>query len=373
MSTIEKAMAKLKVGSNDADEPTLDESSLLQEEADDSAQTNEPANPEGQVETIEPTKQKTPDNQSFAAGESENSVQTPEAAHLSETKVSSESDSTQTTPDTIDDSRAGSKSGVDSRAGADTPENKSAGNNSRYVAIDTAYLDSKSFVTKDSENRVLKEQFRAIKRKLINNAFGSLAKSLHFPNLIIVTSCNAHEGKTFSSINLALNIALEKNKTVLLVDSDVVRPSITNELGVEIKTGLTEYLAGEIKDVSDIMYSTNIDNFKFIPAGHPHNQSSELLASEKMHILTKELATRYSDRIVIFDAPPLLGVNETHVMANLVGQAIIVVEENETKLNDIEVAVSQLDKDLAIGYLVNKSRGSYRDHYGYGYYYSKKK
>ncbi|PID43579.1 MAG: exopolysaccharide biosynthesis protein [Proteobacteria bacterium] len=345
-------MAKLKVGTDITDEKLLDESPILRKEvvSNDQGQTA----PENRVAPAKQNRQKVPDSRPPVE---ELKAETPDSGgreYAQETIASG--------------------GGREYAQETIAPENSAPAKNTKtYTDIDIGLLNRKGFVSKESDNRVLKEQFRAIKRKLINNAFGPLSKSIHFPNLIIVTSCNPHEGKTFSSINLALNIALEQDKTVLLVDSDVVRPSITWELGVKIKTGLTEFLSGEIKDVSSIIYSTNIDNFKFIPAGHPHEQSSELLASEKMHKLTEELATRYSDRIVIFDAPPLLGVNETHVMAKLVGQAVIVVEENKTRLNDIENAVSQLDNSLAIGYLVNKSKGSYKDHYGYGYYYHKQK
>ncbi|OZG73585.1 hypothetical protein BTA51_10505 [Hahella sp. CCB-MM4] len=243
---------------------------------------------------------------------------------------------------------------------------------SRYSEIDVDVLTKKGFITQQSTNRHLKEQFRAVKRKLLNNAFGAISKTLHHANLIIVSSCNAHEGKTFSAINLALSIALEQDKTVLLVDTDVLRPNVIRELGVTPDSGLTEFLSGKIPDVSDIIHNTNIDNFKFIPAGSPHELSTELLASEKMAKLMEELASRYSDRVVIFDAPPLLGVNETHIMANLVGQAVIVVEENKTRLTDVQVAVEQLEKKLAIGFLVNKSKGEAKDQYGYGYGYYRK-
>ena len=246
---------------------------------------------------------------------------------------------------------------------------ESSGRSSKYAEIDIDSLTARGFITPLSENRYVKEQFRAIKRKLLNNAFGAISKTLSNPNLIIISSCNPHEGKTFSAINLALNIALEQDKTVLLVDADVVRPSLTKELQLPEMDGLTEYLLGKKTDVSEIIHSTNIDNFKFIPAGRPHELSTELLASERMTNLTEELASRYHDRVVIFDAPPLLGVNETHVMANLVGQAVVVVEESRTKLSDVQVAVSQLEKKLAIGFLMNKSRGGAKDQYGYGYGY----
>jgi len=235
------------------------------------------------------------------------------------------------------------------------------------LCFDLERLAAQGYITKYCQNRGLIEQYRAIKRKLLNNAFGPISTSLNRPNLIIVSSSNAGEGKTFTSINLALSFALEQDKTVLLVDADVLKPSVSNRLGIDQHPGLIEYLSGEISSASQIIHSTNIDKLKFIAAGKPHRLSTELLASERMSKLVNELATRYSDRIVIFDAPPLLGINETHILANLVGQAVVVVEEGKTKADDVHVAVSQLKKELAIGYVMNKTARSWAGQYGYYY------
>ena len=86
--------------------------------------------------------------------------------------------------------------------------------------------------------------------------------------------------------------------------------------------------------------------------------------------MAKELAERYPDRIVIFDCPPILGVTETPVLANLMGQAVVVVEESKTKLDDVIRATGQLNEDLAIGLIMNKTLKSTRESYGYyGYGY----
>ena len=124
--------------------------------------------------------------------------------------------------------------------------------------------------------------------------------------------------------------------------------------------------------LSDVIYNTNITNLKLIPAGKPHHLTNELLASTKMAALAEELAQRYPDRIVIFDCPPILGVTETPVLSSLVGQAVVVVEESKTKLDDVKRAVSQLDEDIAVGFVMNKTVMSKKDEYGYyGYGYNK--
>ncbi|MDF2180034.1 XrtA-associated tyrosine autokinase [Aliiglaciecola sp. CAU 1673] len=231
-------------------------------------------------------------------------------------------------------------------------------------------LDDEEFVSASSKRTRINEEFRAIKRKVLNNAFGPLSNTLNNPNIIMVTSANPGEGKTYNAINLALSIALEQDKTVLLVDADVLRPNVMRTLQLETPNGLMEYLLGEVNDVSEVMYHTSIDTLKIVPAGRSHHLSTELLASEKMLETVQEFAQRYADRVVIFDTPPLLGINETAVLANLAGQALVVVEENRTKLADINTAIDSLNPDMAKGFILNKARRSKEGEKGYGYYYS---
>ncbi|MDP5131850.1 MAG: XrtA-associated tyrosine autokinase, partial [Paraglaciecola sp.] len=251
-------------------------------------------------------------------------------------------------------------------------ENKKADiiNEERNVTeLDLQRLESQGFVSLSKQRRLINEEYRVIKRKLINNAFGFLSSTLQNPNLILVSSSRPGEGKTFSSINLALSIALEQDKTVLLVDADVLRPKVAKTLGVEYPIGLTDYLLSTEVSVSDIILNTNVPRLKLITAGSPHHLSTELLASDRMLKLAEEFANRYPDRLVIFDAPPLLGVNETSVLAAMCGQAVLVVEENKTRLAEIEQSVSLLPKDIAVGFLINKAHRNQGKGYGYGYYY----
>ncbi|GGW62547.1 XrtA-associated tyrosine autokinase [Alishewanella tabrizica] len=235
--------------------------------------------------------------------------------------------------------------------------------------IDLQSLEQQGFVSLSTQRRLINEEYRVIKRKLINNAFGPLASTLKHANLIMVSSSRPGEGKTFSSINLALSIALEQDKTVLLVDADVLRPKVSKTLGVKHEVGLTDYLLSSDISVADIMLNTNVPRLKLITAGTPHHLSTELLASDRMLRLAAEFANRYADRIVIVDAPPLLGVNETSVLAAMCGQAVLVVEENKTRLAEIEQCVTLLPTEMAVGFLINKAHRNQGKGYGYGYYY----
>tara|TARA_R110000744_G_scaffold380024_1_gene499497 strand:- start:1829 stop:2686 length:858 start_codon:yes stop_codon:yes gene_type:complete len=241
------------------------------------------------------------------------------------------------------------------------------------LTLDKKSLSDRGYLIDNGTRHSIKDEFRQIKRKLLNNAFGNAAKTLHHSNLIMVSSAKPNEGKTFVAINLALSIALEQDKTVLLIDADVLRPSVVRELGVQDNPGIIDYLLGDSERVSDIIYDTDIDKLKLIPAGKPHHLSNELLASEKMATFANELANRYPDRIVIFDCPPLIGTTETLVLANLMGQALIVVEESKTTIADIQAATEHLNEDLALGLVLNKAIRSHKDLYGYyGYGYGTK-
>lgn len=248
--------------------------------------------------------------------------------------------------------------------------NKPSGNpvNGSQLEINLESLEEKGFVALSNKRTLINEEYRSIKRKLLNNAFGPISKTLRNSNLILVSSSKPNEGKTFTAVNLALSIALEQDKTVLLVDSDVLKPSVSNTLEIGKHVGLIEYLSGDEPDITKVMYRTNVNNLRIIPAGLPHHLSNELLSSDKMMKLIEEFATRYPDRIVVFDAPPLLGVNETSVMAEQCGQGVVVVEEHKSKIADVKKAVDLLPKDMAVGFVLNKVT-SHDENQGYGYYY----
>lgn len=244
---------------------------------------------------------------------------------------------------------------------------ETASGSTNYISLENIQTDG--FVS-GSGRHLINEEYRAIKRKVLNNAFGPLSKTLSNSNLIMVTSPSPNEGKTFTAINLALSIALEQDKTVLLVDTDVLRPSVMKTIDKPFENGLMEYLLGEVDDVSQIIHRTNLDTLKVIPAGKSHHLSTELLASEKMSETVNEFANRYPDRVVIFDTPPLLGINETAILANLAGQAVIVVQEGKTSMTRLSQAVDQLNPDMAKGFVLNKSVRKKGEGAGYyGYYY----
>lgn len=239
-----------------------------------------------------------------------------------------------------------------------------------HEKLDLVRLKAAGLITPEAERSQIAEEFRMIKRPLLKNAFGQGAPLVENGNLIMVCSGFPSEGKTFTSINLALSIASEMDHTVLLVDADVARPAVTSYFGIDKGPGLVDYLLGEQPDLSTLLIKTDIPKLTLLPAGKRHHHSTELLASESMRNLLEELSVRYPDRVIIFDSPPLLVTSEASVLASLVGQIVIVVESEKTTQTALKEALSLLDPDKSIGLVLNKSRQPFGSEYGtyYGYY-----
>lgn len=135
------------------------------------------------------------------------------------------------------------------------------------LQIPLSKLEDEGYVSLCGTRKLVNEEFRGIKRKVLTNAFGPISATIDNSNLIMVTSASPSEGKSFSAINLALSIALEQDKTVLLVDCDVLKPSLHKKLHVPNDKGIMEYLSGDVDDVQEVINTTNVDKLRFISAG----------------------------------------------------------------------------------------------------------
>lgn len=241
----------------------------------------------------------------------------------------------------------------------------------RFCEINLEALAHKGIITPGSARTRIKEEYRLIKRPILDKAFGekSTRGGGKHKNVIMVTSATPGEGKTFNSISLAISIADEQNRRVLLVDADVINPSVARTFEIEEDVGLVDYLSGDYHDISELLNQTNIEDLSFLQAGKRHHLTTELLASRQMAKLIDEISSRYPDRIIILDSPPLMHTSEASVLASLAGQVILVVAENDVKQSDVRKAIARLDNRTDIGLILNKSRYSanrYGYYYGYG-------
>lgn len=243
---------------------------------------------------------------------------------------------------------------------------------SRKVELDLDALAVAGIVSPNAPRSQIADQYRVIKRPLISNAMGKGAAVIENGNLIMVTSALAGEGKSFSAINLAMSIATELDNTVMLVDADVARPSVLRMLGLPASPGLLDLLVGDVEDLSSVLLKTNIDKLTILPSGTPHLRATELLASDAMSQLIKNISSRYSDRIIIFDSPPLLLTTESRVLATHMGQIVMVVHAEKTLQADVQHALASIDacpvKMMVLNQAKSGLQGGYGG-YGYGYGY----
>ncbi|MEW8321254.1 MAG: XrtA-associated tyrosine autokinase [Candidatus Thiodiazotropha taylori] len=238
----------------------------------------------------------------------------------------------------------------------------------KRINLDYEALSSNGFIVPHSGNKQLSEEYRIIKRPLIRNALGKGAAPITHGNLVSIASSLPSEGKTFTAMNLALSIATELDTTVLLIDGDVLKYSLSRLLGIQNEPGLIDLLSQKECNVSDVIIHTQIPRLKLIAAGHRSEKSTELLASKEMERLLDELSNRYSDRIIIFDSSPILATSEAAVLNQHMGQILLVVEAGETPVDAIKDSLSRLDQEKAIGLVLNKSREDKGSNY-YGTYY----
>ena len=239
-------------------------------------------------------------------------------------------------------------------------------------------LETEGFLTPGEGRSQLAQEMRRIKRPLLMNLQRDPAHSLgNAPpaNLLMVSSALPNEGKTFISINLAMSIAAEKNREVLLIDGDVAKGHVSRTLGFEPEYGLSDILQSD--DLSELgaIYETNVPGLSLLGAGENDLHMDELFASERMGQLARRLALAEPGRVVIFDAPPLLATTEAGVLARLMGQIVMVVEADKTPQGALKEALSLVSDCDFVSLMLNKVisgglGGAYGYGYGYGYGFS---
>jgi receptor protein-tyrosine kinase len=241
-----------------------------------------------------------------------------------------------------------------------------ADHTNRGIDLDFAQLKLRGFVTADAPKSQIADEFRVLKRPIIRNALGHNGVRVRNGNLVMVTSALPGEGKTFTAVNLALSMAMEVDSTVLLVDGDVAHPSFPGLLGSPHGPGLLDLLTRDDITFADALVRTSVEKLTLLPAGSRHRRATELLASEQMTTLLRELASRYSDRIIVFDSPPLLATTEARVLATHMGQIVMVVAADSTSQRAVEQALTTIEACEVVLMTLNKaSRTDVGTYYGY--------
>jgi len=236
------------------------------------------------------------------------------------------------------------------------------------VILDRSALRAAGLMAPEEETDLLTRQYRKIKHPLVAKAMGRGAPREPKGYLIMIASAMAGEGKSFTAVNLALSLALEKDVNVLLVDADVAKPQLSHVLRVANQPGLIDVLRDSERDVEALIRTTNVPSLSFLPAGAEAADATELLSSPRMERTAALLGQRDSRRIVVFDSPPLLQTTESPALARVAGQIVVVVRAQSTPQPVLLDALSTLQGHPSVSLVLNQStQSSTAPYYYYGY------
>lgn len=223
------------------------------------------------------------------------------------------------------------------------------------VAIDRDLLRKEGLIVPEDPVTGLLEEFRIIKRELIADArvAGDAAA-----RRVLVCSPLPGEGKTYCAMNLAIALAAERDMEVVLVDADVLSPSVTRRLGVESEEGLMDALVDHSLRPEDLVLRTDIEGLCVLPAGTSSSRDAEYLTSRRTGEVLDRLTRGAPDRILIFDTPPALAASPAAELAAHVGQALLVARADDTSRAALEDARQLLSACPDIKLLLNATQFS---------------
>jgi protein-tyrosine kinase len=239
----------------------------------------------------------------------------------------------------------------------------------KLVKISREGLRAAGLSPPPEHERRLANEYRKVKRPLIAAALGKGTEPVENGRVIMMASALPGEGKTFSSINLAISMSTEKDITVLLVDADVAKPHISRTFGVDAEPGLVDALQDASMDIESAVIPTDIRGLSILPAGRGAENATELLASARMQQIVARLREADPSRIILFDSPPLLLTNESRVLTEVVGQVVIVVRAGQTERTAVAEAIGAVHASKPVSLVLNQSEATTSaTYYGYGDY-----
>lgn len=254
----------------------------------------------------------------------------------------------------IEKAKAGEVHSIKSERIHDDPESLQY-SQTAVVSLDPAHLDRHRVVSHQKSHPacwafdVLRTQ---VLQKMDENGWRTLA----------ITSPSVESGKTVVAINLAISIAQQTNRTALLVDFDLRRPSVSKSLGLDRSTSLNDILDGRAT-VAEALVNPGIERFVVLPTNAPVDGASEMLSSAKVGNLISDLRERYSDRIVIFDLPPVLAADDVMTVMPRMDCVLLVVGSGVSTQGEIEEAMSRLGKANMLGLVLNKDEAPTQNAY----------
>ncbi len=191
------------------------------------------------------------------------------------------------------------------------------------------------------------------------NAFRNLRTSLltkmeQYNSTLMVTAITPQGGASFVATNLAAAFTFDHQKTAMLIDCNFQDSSLADKFNLDVKYGLKDFITGKVNDISQIVYSTGIQRLRLIPSGNHESDVVEFFTGERMYSFLSEVRSRYSNRIIIIDAPPILESADTKILAELADYILLVVPYKGVTTNLINRTLNSIDRTKIVGMILNK-------------------
>jgi exopolysaccharide/PEP-CTERM locus tyrosine autokinase len=239
----------------------------------------------------------------------------------------------------------------------------------KRMTLNMEALRARGYLPEAGKDQLFADHYRRIKRPLVDKAMSEVT-AVGEPRVIMITSALPGDGKTFTSINLALSMALERDISVLLVDCDVARRHVSEIVGLKEESGLLDALVDESVDIDSLVVQTNLHGLSILPAGRRvEATATELLSSNRMRQIIANLCNRSPRRVLLLDSPPLLITNEGRTLVKIAGQIVLVVRAGHTPRHAVQDSMGLFDVQQTGGIILNQVEVSpVEGYYGYGSY-----
>ena len=209
-----------------------------------------------------------------------------------------------------------------------------------------AELDARKLIYPGMHNPQVLNIFRELRTQLLQ-----LQKKKNF--VCMVSSVSNQGGGSYVTQNLASVFALDKAKTSLVLDANLYSPSAQNLIFGEAEIGITDYLSDPQVGIKDIVYATGIQRLRAIPLGSNSEGAAEYFESEKMLAFIDEVKSRYADRYIFIDAPPVVNSSEARILAGLVDMVVLVVPHGKVTADRVQAAIDIVGEEKLAGLIYN--------------------
>ena len=239
----------------------------------------------------------------------------------------------------------------------------------KRMTLNMEALRARGYLPEAGQDQQFADHYRRIKRPLIDKAMSEVTAAGE-PRVIMITSALPGDGKTFTSVNLALSMALERDISVLLVDCDVARRHVSEIAGLKQESGLLDALVDESVDIDSLVVQTNLRGLSILPAGRRvEATTTEHLSSNRMRQIVANLCNRDPRRILLLDSPPLLITNDGRTLVKIAGQIVLVIRAGHTPRHAVQESLGLFDVQQTGGIILNEVEVSpIEGYYGYGSY-----